>query len=483
MGLQARLLAGLAVLVFAAIGSAGWLTVRVARAGLEAEEEDRARGMGDAAAALLAQAGDEAQVVAAAKALAGLGGLAEVTVVDVNGRALVGAVGNDGAVAVARRGGATFTQRSGDLLTVYAPVRPAVLPSGARPVAARVAAVRLRVAVGSNLEEAVGGSTRLLVAVTLFDGSVILIFGWLFVRSVVRPLAAVSRAAQRVAEGELEGPPVEGGDGETRALADSFNRMTAALRAQRAGLAAAREQVLAQEKLATVGRLAAGVAHEIGNPLTAVLGYVEILLADAPEEPPPQDGGAEDPRSVSPSRDLLGRVKSETARIHRIVHDLLEYARPVADGVEPVDLAEVARTAIALARPQPRFRGVTIESALGGAPPVAASSRRLLQVLLNVLLNAADAIAGDGTVTLGIATLDGDRVALDVADTGPGVAQADRERIFDPFFTTKEPGRGTGMGLAVCRSLLQAFGGEIALVPSDKGARFRITLPAWRPTD
>jgi signal transduction histidine kinase len=189
------------------------------------------------------------------------------------------------------------------------------------------------------------------------------------------------------------------------------------------------------------------VAHEIGNPLTAVLGYVELLLADTTDEL---------------SRDSLERIKSETARIHRIVHDLLEYARPVADVTEPVDLGAVVRTAIDLCRPQPRFRDVAIEAEVDGRPPVAASSRRLLQVLLNLLLNAADAIGGEGTITVAATALEDGRVALEVTDSGPGVPDDDRTRIFDPFFTTKEPGRGSGMGLAVCRSIVQAFAGEIA---------------------
>ena len=457
MGLQARLLAGLAVLVFAAIGSAGWLTVRVARAGLDADDEERARGMGDAAAAMIGRAGDENAAVAAARALVGLGGVTDVTVIDPSGRSLVGAANGDPGIELSRRSGAATTRRSGDILTIYAPVHE----SGGL-----VGAIRLRVQVDSHLDDAVGGSTRLLVAVTLFDGSLILIFVGLFVRSVVRPLGAMSTAAQRVAMGDLNAPTVAGGVGELGTLADSFNRMTTSLRAQRDSLAATREQVLAQEKLATVGRLAAGVAHEIGNPLTAVLGYVELLIADAPKS--------------GLDRESLERIRSETSRIHRIVHDLLEYARPVADVVEPVDLAEVARTAMGLLRPQPRFRDVEIVGSLDGAPKVAASARRLLQVLLNLLLNAADAMGGSGTVTLAMERLDGDRVALEITDSGPGVPEADRTRIFDPFFTTKEPGRGSGMGLAVCRSIVRAFDGEVALVPSHEGARFRVTLPAYQ---
>jgi two-component system, NtrC family, sensor kinase len=460
VGLQGRLLAGLAVLVFAAIGSSGWLAVRVASDGLDAAEEARARGLGTAAAGVIARswgtggAGARERLAGAATGLLGLGGITEVAVVDAEGKALFGDPARDPAIGLARAGGAAFARRNGDFLKVYAPLRS----EGGE----RVGALRVELAVGANVGAALQGSNRLLLALTLTDGALILLFGALFVRSVVRPLGDLARAAQRVAEGDLSGPPVEAGGGEVGALADAFSRMTASLREQRERLEATRAQVVAQEKLATVGRLAAGVAHEIGNPLTSVLGYVDLLL----------------PEMKGESRDLLERVKGETARIHRIVHDLLEYARPVADEIEPVRLGEVIDSALDLLHPQPRFRDVTVERPPSEAPPAAASPRRLLQVLLNLLLNAADATAGKGTVRITLGA-EGERVWLTVADDGPGVPAADRARIFDPFFTTKEPGAGTGLGLAVCQSIVQAYGGEIGLVPSEKGAAFRVTLKKW----
>jgi len=293
------------------------------------------------------------------------------------------------------------------------------------------------------------------------------------VRGLVRPLEALSGAAARVAEGHLDVEPVRAGagDGELGALAGAFNRMTASLREQRANLVAAQAQVVAQEKLATVGRLAAGVAHEIGNPLTAVLGYVELLLAEP-----------HDPSTI----DTLRRVRAETERIHRIVHDLLEYARTsrapgsLDEEREPVRVADVLRAAIDLLRPQPRFREVTVRDELPPElPPIAASTHRLLQVLLNLLLNAADAMRGAGEVVVRGRLGDGNAAQIEVADSGPGVAPEDRARLFDPFFTTKQPGAGTGLGLAVCRSLVEGWGGTIELVPSEQGATFRLTLPLW----
>jgi signal transduction histidine kinase len=463
LGLQGRLLAGLAVLVLVAIASAGWLTLRVAAGGLDEAEEARARGMGAAVASLVGRAyeggGDGAARAAdAARSLLGLGGITEIVVVDAAGRPIVGQPGDDGGLAAAASGGTSFSRRTDDVLTVYAPIRAAD--------GHRAGAVRLRVAVGANINDAVAGSTRLLAVLTAIDLGLILLFGALFVRGVVRPLAALSQAARRVAEGDLTAPALPAGTGEVGALADSFGRMIAALREQREKLAASREQVLAQEKLATVGKLAAGVAHEIGNPLTSILGYVELLAADV-----------KDPAA----RELLDRVRNETTRIHRIVHDLLDYARPVADQVEPVRLAEVVDAALDLVKPQPRFREVTVTRHIDGElPDAAASSPRLLQVVLNLLLNAADSMSGKGEIAIA-ARSDEKTVSLEIADTGPGVPEADRGKIFDPFFTTKEPGAGTGLGLAVCRSIVATYGGEITLLPSEKGATFRVTLPKYDP--
>jgi signal transduction histidine kinase len=240
--------------------------------------------------------------------------------------------------------------------------------------------------------------------------------------------------------------------------------MTSSLRAQR-------DHLVAQEKLATVGRLAAGVAHEVGNPLAAILGYVELLLAA--ERPP---GAAED----QDRREALERIRKETVRISGIVSDLLDYSRPQAGRVEPVDIGGAIDAALSLLAPQARFRGVEVARLLpAGLPRVAASSSRVVQVLVNLLLNAADAMGGTGSVTI-TAAANGASVAIRVSDVGPGVPAADCARLFDPFFTTKAPGEGTGLGLAISRSIAQAYGGDLSFnAAAAPGATFMLTLPTW----
>jgi signal transduction histidine kinase len=462
MSLRTRLLVGLAVLVLAAVATAGASVLAVARKQLQEAEDARAGAVGAALAALLerACAGGcaAARVEPLARALVADGAAPELMIVD-GERRLVAAAGeraplgvSDGRLGGALAGVATLW-RGRDALYYYAPLRDAGHVIGA---------ARVRMPGGADVAAALRQARVLLVGVTLFDGGLVLLFGALFIRRVVEPIEALSATARRVAAGELDVPPLPRPPAqrdEVTLLVDDFNRMTTSLRQQR-------EQMVAQEKLVTVGRLAAGVAHEIGNPLAAVIGYADLLLHDEPAD--------------GPRRDALARIRKETERIAGIVADLLDYARPVIGVVEPVALAEVVDAALSLVRPQPRFLGVAVTCALPSElPPAAASASRLIQVLLNLLLNAADALDGRGTVTID-SRADGDFVELRVTDDGPGVAAAIRERIFDPFFTTKEPGKGTGLGLSISRQIAQAYGGTLALVWTEHGATFALRLPIWR---
>jgi signal transduction histidine kinase len=179
---------------------------------------------------------------------------------------------------------------------------------------------------------------------------------------------------------------------------------------------------------------------------------------------------------------MLERIRKETERIRGIVADLLDYSRPAAEKPQPTRLSDHVASAVALLGPHPRFRGITVENQVSGELPLASASTRIVQVLVNLLLNAADAMGGKGSVTVSAKLLDADAgLALFVRDRGPGVAEADREKIFEPFFTTKQPGQGTGLGLAISRSIAQAQGGDLLLARTDgPGATFVLRLPLWR---
>lgn len=300
-------------------------------------------------------------------------------------------------------------------------------------------------------------------------------------RAVGRPLNRLLLAARRLereAELPMLGPPGEKGGGLSRA-AIAFERTASALSEERLRLSqkvlelertnqeleSARERLLRSERLAAVGLLAAGVAHEIGNPLGAVTGYAELAKEKLLKGKAAEVG------------DFLTRISADARRIDAIVRDLLDLARPERVELTAVAVGPAVEDALATARAQPRFGEVGVEVELGpDVPSVRADGRRLSQVLLNVLLNAADAMGGRGRVWIR-ARRAGDRVEIEVADEGPGISPADLPHIFDPFYTTKAPGQGTGLGLAVCHALMEAFGGDIAAQAGPSGgAVFRLVL-------
>ncbi len=312
--------------------------------------------------------------------------------------------------------------------------------------------------------------------------------GGLLTRAVAAPVDRLLDAAARLSG--PDGLPVLG-EGQGLALsraALAFERVADALAEERRRLAAkveeltragralddAREHLARSERLATVGRLAAGLAHEIGNPLGAISGYVEIARVRLP-------AGA-DPDLVA----AVGRIAEAAARIDRTLRDLLDFARPSPPRLAPLLLGEALAVAVWLARVQARFRHVEVEAALPpGLPPVLADGHQLSQVLLNLLLNAGDAMRGaaPGAARVRLsAAEDGGAVVLEVADDGPGIAPEHLPRLFEPFFTTKEPGEGTGLGLAISHRIVESLGGALSAANRPGGgAVFRLRLQAAAP--
>jgi len=323
------------------------------------------------------------------------------------------------------------------------------------------------------------GLVTLLAALSVLAGVILsLVIYSLLVRLVARPADRLLDATERIGTQAGEGPLLSEEGPVFGRLGTAFDRMSKRLRAEQdrtraqldelrrinRELAEARDAMVRQEKLATVGRLSAGVAHEIGNPLAALLGYLEILKA-MPE--------------AGPLAGYLERMEREGKRIDRIVRDLLDFARPSrAAAPHPVELAPLLEQTLRLVRGQRRFRDVAIEAAVAtGVPPALADEHHLQQVLVNLLVNAADAMGGAGRIEIAAAA-EGDAIVLTVRDHGPGIAPADLPRLFDPFFTTKDPGAGTGLGLSICHALVESFGGTIAAGNHpDGGARFTLRLP------
>jgi signal transduction histidine kinase len=229
------------------------------------------------------------------------------------------------------------------------------------------------------------------------------------------------------------------------------------------------EQLAVAERLASLGTLAAGVAHEINNPLAALMGHLEMLLRAG--------SGADDGTRA----ENLQVMKEAAERIRDVARDLRVFARSESDTVGPVDVAEVLESSLRLAGHQLRHRARIVRR-FRDVPPVLANASRLGQVFLNLLVNAGQAIeeghVDRNAVTVAIEVCGDSRVAIDVTDTGPGIPASRLPRLFQPFSTTKAEGHGTGLGLAICHRIVTQFGGTItARSVEGQGATFRIELP------
>ena len=228
-------------------------------------------------------------------------------------------------------------------------------------------------------------------------------------------------------------------------------------------------QLVQSEKLAAVGQLVSGVAHELNNPLTSIAGLSEFLLEQ-------KELGKKD-------RGHLQVIQEQAERASRIVRNLLTFARKGSAERIPVDLNDVIRRTLSLTAYELKLKDITVERELSGALPEVFGDRHgLQQVVLNLVTNAAHAVADNPRERpreITVSTWFDGQVHLRVADTGPGIADEVAQSVFTPFFTTKEPGKGTGLGLSITYSIVESHGGQISLEPRGPrgGAAFRVDLP------
>ncbi|MGH0037793.1 MAG: sensor histidine kinase [Myxococcota bacterium] len=315
---------------------------------------------------------------------------------------------------------------------------------------------------------------------------------YLLRRGVIGPLRHLAEAARAAREGQWPDRVPVDGVGEVADLAQAFNEMGEALegrttdlekavvelRETNEHLRRAQDGLARAERHAAVGRLAAGVAHEVGNPMGALLAFLDLA--------------GRDPGLGDEGRELLSRASVEGERVRKTLRQLLDFSRPPRAVSEPVDVAKVVEQALDLVRPQRKYAGIGFElDAPEGLPEVETDAGMLLQVLLNLLLNAGDALQGTPDarvrVELGLTAFAArsgedaeaargrrapDALECRVADNGPGIPEEDRERIFDPFYTTKPPGEGTGLGLANAQRLVEQIGARLRLAdpPTDADA-------------
>lgn len=224
------------------------------------------------------------------------------------------------------------------------------------------------------------------------------------------------------------------------------------------------EQLVRAGKLKALGELTAAVAHELKNPLASIQGAAEAIADEIPAD--------------SPRRRLVEIQNKEIARLGQTLERFLSFARPQAVLGEPVDLAKIASQVRELVEHRARQQDVSITVENNGAQPVTGDADRLQQVVLNLALNALDAMPQGGRLSFGLHLEQGPNgreQVFEVADTGPGIPREEAERIFDPFYTNKE--NGTGLGLSISERIVEEHGGYIELAPAAEGACFRIHLP------
>jgi hypothetical protein len=383
-----------------------------------------------------------------------------------------------------------------------------------------------------DLKEMLFRSQSIIFLYVFLTAFLLIVMGsFLLSRVIINPLKKLMQMSEKIAEGNLElmsGP--SGGDEVGKVLA-SFNHMASRLREDRSKmeeyisslekvnrkLRLAQDEIIRSEKLASIGRLAAGVAHEVGNPTGAILGYLDLL----------SKGGLAEAEKA----DVLKRAESEAERIRRIVRELLEFSRPSPRLEEGVDVNEVIDRALSLLSHQKKVweQIHVVREFQKELPCWKGNPHHLQQVMINLLLNAADALvstdaartAGEKKIRITTRTLSPEELAdsfgparrrrkedapgrdsslfriprdsrpvspqevssmleVEVEDTGPGIPEEALGKIFEPFYSTKPPGKGTGLGLAICMGILESYGGKISVQSeSGKGTRFTIHLPIF----
>ncbi|MGD8986138.1 MAG: ATP-binding protein [Desulfobacteraceae bacterium] len=333
-------------------------------------------------------------------------------------------------------------------------------------------------------------SEKVILLYIILDTMILALVGiYLLSRIVVKPIHNILDIAEEYEEGELLPLADETSRNEIAKLSRSLSNMLkrldenkkelkdhiSSLETANKELQQAQNEIIRSEKLASVGRLAAGIAHEIGNPIGIILGYFDLIrkgeISDKEKE------------------DFLDRIESEITRINRIIGQLLDFSRPSSGTQEETRIHDMIQTTVDMLRPQPTVEGVQIDLVLeASSDTIFADPDQLQQVFLNILMNAADALTGkesseeDGsekTLTIRSQNTDGS-IELRFTDNGPGIPEEELTHILDPFYTTKEPGDGTGLGLSVSYRIIEGLGGTISAESAvGKGTTITLNFPLY----
>lgn len=307
---------------------------------------------------------------------------------------------------------------------------------------------------------------------------------------ITNPLHKMVLATHQIAKGDLSHKLNISSKDEIGALAESFNQMTKELKAanekliewgttlekkvqeRTRELTEMQAHLVQSEKLASLGKLAAGIAHEINNPLGGILIYSHLLLEDTGKE--------------NPQYENLKKIVKETTRCKDIVKGLLEFARPRDPEMILTDINETVENSLSIMERQALFQNINLEKNYADdLPKIVSDSSQLQQVFVNIIINAAEAMDGNGTLSIKTSLGDnGESIDIEFTDTGHGIREEDKKRLFEPFFTTKEVGRGTGLGLAISYGIIRKHHGTIKVTSQEgKGSTFTVMLPVKKEID
>jgi two-component system NtrC family sensor kinase len=279
---------------------------------------------------------------------------------------------------------------------------------------------------------------------------------------ITQPITELVEANRSLAKGDMTVRVQPSGSGELGLLGRSFNNMAETLQHTQ-------QELLHKERLASMGQLAAGVAHEINNPLGTILLYSDVLYKELPED--------------DPHRADLKMIIDETNRCKTIVADLLNFARQHEVMAKVMNLHDLLDEVLKGLAKQPKFEGVRVEKEYAkDLPFIMADPDQLRQVFIILLDNAAEAIETSGTITICTRPADEYWVEIRISDTGCGIAEENLSKIFSPFFTTKPLGQGTGLGLSIAYGIIKMHRGQINLQSKlGEGTTVTITLPMRQP--
>jgi two-component system NtrC family sensor kinase len=312
---------------------------------------------------------------------------------------------------------------------------------------------------------------------------VVLALTYFITRSMILPLEEMVKASNRIAAGDLDHSVSITSHDEIGILANSFNKMLASIKTMKLELeewgrtleekvnkrteelVAVQMQMAQSEKLASIGRLAAGVAHEINNPLGGILTFSMLALEDCGED--------------HPMKQSLEVIVKQTLRCRETVKGLLDFARQSSSTHSATEINTVVDKTLLLLENQASFQNIrTVRKFAPGLPPVLLDAGQLQQVIMNIVINAADAMEENGVLTLETSTAaNGREILVQISDTGKGIPEEILPLIFEPFFTTKKVGKGTGLGLSIVHGIVTRAGGRIEAASSSQGTTFTLRLP------